>query len=178
MARGDKGMGIRRSRTLAVVVGFALAQIACQSDFLGGSTSSTSSSSDTQEYTTQFRKVDAAGKGSITLDQANSYYAQLFTQLDTNRDGFLDANELQPLVPLMRARTGGELLQMLDRNGDGKLSQKEFLVITNWLFQRAKSANVMTLADAQSGSARALDHDTKKADADDKGKGKGGPGPR
>jgi len=38
-----------------------------------------------------------------------------------------------------------------DRNSDGKLSETEFLVILNWLFQLAKSQTQLTLADVEKG---------------------------
>jgi hypothetical protein len=101
------------------------------------------------EYVSQFKKIDAVGKGQISMDQATAHYSTLFGQLDKNRDGFLDANELQPLIPFMGAKSTGELLTKLDRNSDNKVSQPEFLVIANWLFQLAGGANVMTLAEAQ-----------------------------
>ena len=169
----------RRGRALVTGLGLALLQAGCQSpSWFDGPAASTGPSSDTLEYVGQFRKVDTAGKGTITLDQATGYYSQLFTQLDINHDGFLTAQELQPMVPLMRAKTGDELLSMLDRNGDGKLSQKEFLVIANWLFQRAKSGDQMTLADAETGAARGIEKESKSAPDDKGGKGKSGPGPR
>jgi hypothetical protein len=134
----------------------------CQSELLTGSAAPTGPSPDTLEYVAQFKRVDSAGKGSITIDQATAYYTKLFAELDTNHDGFLDAKELQPLIPLMRAKSGSELLSMLDRNGDNKLSQKEFVVLVNWLFQRAKRADEMTLADAQTGAARAIEKPEKQ----------------
>ena len=163
---------------MAMGIGLCLTQTGCQSSWMPGASSVASGpSNDTLEYVAQFKKVDTAGTGKITLDQATGYYSQLFTQLDVNRDGFLTAGELQPMLPLMRAKTGEELLSMLDRNGDGKLSQKEFLVIANWLFQRAKSAEEMTLADAETGSARGIEKESKSAPEEKGGKGKGGPGP-
>lgn len=126
-----------------------LAVVGCQSDS-GGSTGSLGQ--DRVEYLSQFKKIDSAGKGRITLDQASAYYAGLFRDLDANRDGMLDKNELQALVPLMGARNGEELLSKLDRNWDGKVSASEFQVIVNWLFQPSSSGNELTLADVQTGT--------------------------
>lgn len=121
----------------------------CQSDSAG---STGALGADRLEYLGQFKKIDAANKGRITLDQASAYYAGLFRELDKNGDSALDKNELQPLIPLMGARNGEELLSKLDRNWDGKVSQPEFLVIVNWLFQPASSGSELTLADVQSGT--------------------------
>jgi EF-hand domain pair len=103
------------------------------------------------EYITQFRKIDTLNRGVITLDQATAYYANLFTELDKNRDGYLDAEELKVLLPIMQVKTGTELLSKLDRNVDGKVSRSEFQVIVNWLFQLASSSDKLTLEDTQKG---------------------------
>jgi hypothetical protein len=56
---------------------------------------------DRLEFVSQFKKIDAAGKGQITLEQATAHYNIVFTGLDKNGDGFLDVAELQPLLPIM-----------------------------------------------------------------------------
>jgi Ca2+-binding EF-hand superfamily protein len=124
------------------------------------------SSPERLEYIEQFKKIDTAGKGLITLDQATSYYSGLFAELDKNGNGFLDSNELQLLIPIMQAKTGSELLSKLDRNGDGKVSQSEFLVIVNWLFQLARSSNEMTLEDAQKGAPQMVARPKQKDPSD------------
>jgi Ca2+-binding EF-hand superfamily protein len=131
----------------AATLTLCLCATACQSG-LGGSTAAQPSPAKL-EYATQFKKIDAAGKGRITMDQAVAYYATLFTELDKNGDGFLGAGELEPLVPIMNARSGKDLLVALDRNSDNRISPSEFVVIANWLFQLARSQNEMTLADVQ-----------------------------
>ena len=103
------------------------------------------------EYITQFKNIDTLNRGVITLDQATAYYGNLFTELDKNRDGYLDAEELKELLPVMQVKTGAELLSKLDRNVDGKVSRSEFLVIVNWLFQLASSPDRLTLEDTQRG---------------------------
>jgi Ca2+-binding EF-hand superfamily protein len=110
-------------------------------------------SADRLEYITQFKKIDTLNRGHITLDQAAAYYDSLFAELDKNGDGFLDAEELKVLLPIMQARTGAELLSKLDRNVDGKVSRSEFQVIVNWLFQLASSSDKLTFEDAQKGGA-------------------------
>ena len=59
--------------------------------------------------------------------------------------------ELQPLLPIMGAKTAAELMAKLDRNGDNKLTRQEFLVITSWLFQLASGRTEMTLQEAEKG---------------------------
>ena len=101
------------------------------------------------EYIREFKKIDRAGKGRITLEEANAYYSARFTELDKNHDGFLDAKELEPLIPIMNSVSAKELLLRLDRNSDNKLSRAEFLVLANWLFQLASSPNELALGDLE-----------------------------
>jgi hypothetical protein len=108
-------------------------------------------SPDRLEFVSQFRKIDAAGKGLITAEEATAYYGKVFTELDKNRDGYLDVNEVRALLPIMGAKSGEDLVAKLDRNGDNKLTLKEFLVITTWLFQLADGSSTMSLQQAENG---------------------------
>jgi hypothetical protein len=108
-------------------------------------------SADRLEFISQFKKIDATGKGVITVAEAIAHYNTVFTELDKNRDGLLDLNELQPLLPVMGAKSSAELMAKLDRNGDNKLTRKEFLVITTWLFQLADGSTIMSLQQAEKG---------------------------
>ena len=74
-------------------------------------------SADRLEFVSQYKKIDTAGKGLITMDQATAHYSAVFTGLDKNGDGVLDISELQPLTPIMGAKSGAELMAKLDRNG-------------------------------------------------------------
>jgi EF-hand domain pair len=135
----------------AMIAAACLIMPGCQSD--SGAQAHLEPSQERLEYITQISKIDTAGKGVITFDQATAYYGKLFAELDKNGDGFLDSSELQPLIPIMQARSGLELLSKLDRNADGKVSRSEFLVVANWLFQIARSNNQLTLEDAKTGAA-------------------------
>jgi EF hand domain-containing protein len=125
------------------------------------------------EYIVQFKKIDTPGKGVITIDQATTYYSGLFTELDKNGDGFLDVNELQPLIPIMNAKTSADLLTKLDRNADGKVSRSEFLVVVNWLFQLARSSTELTLVDVQKGAPHVVAGPKQKDPSDTPPKGPG-----
>ena len=118
------------------------------------------------EYIAQFKKIDTPNRGLITLEQATAYYDSLFTELDKNGDGYLDAAELKMLLPVMQAKTGAELLSKLDRNVDGKVSRSEFLVIVNWLFQLASSSDKLTLEDTQKGASPSAPRPKTKDPAD------------
>jgi hypothetical protein len=139
----------KSKRATAAAISLCLLAAGCQS---GVGVEAPKLSPARLEYVSQFKKIDSAGKGRITMDEAVAYYSNLFTELDKNGDGFLDAGELEPMVPVMNAGTGKDLLVALDRNSDGKLSRSEFGVIANWLFQMAKSQNELALADIEKGS--------------------------
>ena len=53
------------------------------------------------EYIEEFKRIDRAGKGRITLEEATAYYSVRFSELDKNRDGFLDVAELESILPAM-----------------------------------------------------------------------------
>jgi hypothetical protein len=132
----------------AIAIAQAIAVAGCQSGLsLGGAPAEPAPGR--LPFIAEFKKIDTAGKGRITLDQATSYYSALFVQLDKNGDGLLDANELEAMLPAMDAKSGKELLQRLDRNSDGRLSQSEFQIIVNWLFQLASSPNELALGDVE-----------------------------
>ena len=138
-----------RKLAIAAAVAQCLAIVACQS---GQRTKiDEPPSADRLEFVSQFKKIDVTGKGLITMDQAAAHYSIVFTGLDKNGDGFLDVDELQQLLPIMGAKTAAELMAKLDRNGDSKLTRKEFLVITSWLFQLASGRTEMTLQEAEKG---------------------------
>ena len=90
-------------RTLAAAQCLIVAA-ACQSG--QGTTAVEPPSTDRLEFVSQFKKIDAAGKGLITIEQATAHYGVVFSELDRNRDGFLDVNELQALLPVMGAKSG------------------------------------------------------------------------
>jgi hypothetical protein len=136
-------VNLERVITFALCAGLA----ACQSDLDGKAAMPASPAR--LEYVSEFKKIDTGGKGRITIDEATAYYGRRFTELDKNGDGFLDAQELEPLIPIMNAKSGKELLFKLDRNSDGKVSRPEFLVIMNWLFQLASSPNELALGDVE-----------------------------
>lgn len=135
------------------MLALALCAAACQSGFGMGPPEPPTPFQ--QQYIDQFNAIDTQKKGVITMDQAVEHYGRKFGELDTNRDGMLDANELTPFAPVMNAKTGPAIVEALDRNGDAKISRQEFQVIVNWLFQRASGSNQMTLSEAATGTYRA-----------------------
>ena len=119
------------------------------------------------EYVREFKKIDTANKGRITMDEAIAYYSARFAELDKNHDGYLDAKELEPLLPIMNAQTTRELLLKLDRNSDNRLSRTEFLVLANWLFQLASSPSELALGDVERNMPATVPASTKKDSNDE-----------
>ena len=141
-----------RSRKANIAKAAAITQClvlgGCQAG-LGGATAQPSPARNA--FVSEFKKIDTAGKGRVTIEQAYAYYRGRFIELDKNGDGLLDASELESMLPAMDATSGKELVLKLDRNSDGKISQEEFGVIANWLFQVAHSQNEITLGDVEKG---------------------------
>jgi len=147
----------------ATMMAVALAVAGCQAGV--NEQASRPPSPERLEYINEFKKIDKANRGRITLEEATAYYSARFTELDRNHDGFLDERELEPLIPIMNARSAKELLLKLDRNSDNKLSRTEFLILTNWLFQLASSPNELALGDVETNFPASVPTTTKK-DAD------------
>jgi len=107
-------------------------------------------------YVAEFHRIDTAGKGVITFDQATAYYTAKFHELDRAKKGFLLAPDIAPMLPLMGATTAEDLLSRLDNNADGKVTLQEFLIIPNALFQKARSnPNALTLDEVAAGAGGA-----------------------
>jgi len=138
---------MRRVIQSAAAVMLSLAAAACHSGNATGSGEPVSSAR--AEYIAEFKKIDRAGKGRITLDEATAYYEARFSELDKNGDGRLELAELEPLIPVMNAKSARELLSKLDRDSDNTVSRAEFLVIVNWLFQLARNPQELTLEDVE-----------------------------
>jgi EF-hand domain pair/EF hand len=149
---------------VATAVALSLAVAGCQSGF--GEQTNEPPSPTRLEYIREFKKIDTTNKGRITLEEATAYYSARFTELDKNRDGYLDAKELEAIVPIMNSTSANELLLKLDRNSDNRVSRSEFLILANWLFQLASNPNELALGDVERNMPASVPASTKK-DSDD-----------
>ena len=112
----------------------------------------------TMEYLRQFKDIDKSNRGVIKLDEALEHYTRKFAELDLNHDGFLDAREIEPMLPVLQASTAPDLVRALDNNSDGKVSLGEFHIIANWLFARARGTDgSMSVADTHRAQDRPQD---------------------
>ena len=97
-----------------------------------------------------FQKIDAAGKGQLTRAEVDDYLKRRFAKLDVNHDKLLDDTELAPFLPFLNMKSASEMIFRLDFSSDGKLSEAEFLRLSNYLFARDYNKDgVLTLVEVK-----------------------------
>jgi Ca2+-binding EF-hand superfamily protein len=69
-------------------------------------------------------KLDKDGDGKLTKAEAPPRMQQRFDELDVNKDGVLDQQELQA-ARASHGGGGGGMIARLDKNGDGKVTKDE-----------------------------------------------------
>jgi Ca2+-binding EF-hand superfamily protein len=88
------------------------------------------------------QRADTNHDGKITHQEFVDARAQLFSRLDRNGDGYLDASD-KPQRLLRRNRDNGsdsargQALSTLDSNHDGRVSREEFVNAPTRLFDQA-----------------------------------------
>lgn len=82
-----------------------------------------------------FRQMDQNGDRSLQFAEIQAARARLFDRLDTNRNGLLDAKEIEQAtrrlgearnVQIASAEGLGAQAARMDRDGDGRISRDEF----------------------------------------------------
>jgi len=87
-------------------------------------------------------RADTNGDGMITRAEFDDARAKMFDRLDRNHDGYIDKDDAPRLALRRQKDSGGrgqEMMLMLDKDGDGRVSREEFLSGPGLLFQRADS---------------------------------------
>jgi Ca2+-binding EF-hand superfamily protein len=86
-----------------------------------------------------FDSADTNGDGVITREEFHAARERAFTRLDRNGDGYIDKDDA-PSRPGARHAAKDRLAQLiaqLDKDGDGRISQAEFVDGPTPLFDRA-----------------------------------------
>jgi len=84
-------------------------------------------------------RADANGDGIVTKAEFTQARAKMFDRLDRNHDGYLSADD-KPRFSFRKSSNGDRLQQMvlmLDKDGDGRVSRDEFVNSPSLLFERA-----------------------------------------
>jgi hypothetical protein len=89
-----------------------------------------------QQLLANFGQVDVNGDGALSRDEYRNVQAAQWPQVDRNGDGFLTVDDF-PRIAAGRARTQLAEISYLDANGDGRISQSEFVDGEAPLFRRA-----------------------------------------
>lgn len=84
-----------------------------------------------QDSEKHFKMMDSDGDGKISRSEHAAASKKMFTECDTNRDGFVTAREMDAVaiahgvVADQTDKTSAEKIQMIDHDGDGRLSATE-----------------------------------------------------
>lgn len=91
-----------------------------------------------QQVLANFDRIDINGDGVISSAEYRTIQVGRWPQIDRNGDGFLTLEDV-PRIAAGRARAQLEQIAYLDANGDGRISQSEFLDGPPPVFRRADS---------------------------------------
>lgn len=84
---------------------------------------------------------DINGDGKVTVAEINDDQARIFTALDVDNDSSLSTDEMKRRGRLLQAYRTTTLFDLMDANGDGKLSLKEIQAPTGRWFKRYDANN-------------------------------------
>jgi len=91
------------------------------------------------DLTQLLARADSNGDGIVTKAEFTEARAKMFDRLDRNHDGYLSKDD-KPRFSLRKSENGNRLQQMvlmLDKDGDGRISRDEFVNSPSLLFERA-----------------------------------------
>lgn len=82
-------------------------------------------------------RADANGDGTITRTEFTDARAKMFDRLDRNHDGYLTSDDKPRFSLRQKGQQVQQLIMMMDKDGDGKVSREEFVNGPSLLFDRA-----------------------------------------
>jgi len=85
-----------------------------------------------------FEQHDTNKDGFITKDEMNGNWAGRFGEMDANKDGKLSKDELQQVMSDMRDNRMGMMMDRVDSDGDGQISEAE---VTNFALKMFRKAD-------------------------------------
>lgn len=106
----------------------------------------------------QLEKADANKDGSVSRAEFTAFRETQFTRMDRNKDGVVTASDI-PRRAAKRMPEGlsiDQLVKQLDANGDGKISQQEFVTGPTPAFDRVDANQDSVVTKAELDAARAI----------------------
>ena len=103
-----------------------------------------------QQLLANFDRIDSDGDGVISRAEFRTVQAARWSLIDRNHDGYLTEDDFPP-VATRRARIQLAEIGYLDTDGDGRISQGEFLGDPAPVFRRAdlNADGALTLAELE-----------------------------
>ena len=122
-----------------------------------------------QDVDKHFKMMDADGDGKISRDEHAAAARKMFLQCDANHDGIVTAAEMDSAkamtgeTPAKDEMTSAEKIQVIDQNGDGRLSLKEHEAGTETMFAKMDKNGDGSLSRQEFADGQKLKHTNKPA---------------
>lgn len=106
----------------------------------------------------QLEKADANGDGAISKQEFTAHRKNQFPRLDRNKDGFFTDSDVPRFMKnrMPAGFTPGEMRQQFDANGDGKVSEQEFVHGPALAFDRVDANSDGQISPAELQTARTV----------------------
>lgn len=106
----------------------------------------------------QLEKADANGDGAVSKSEFTAHRQSQFPRLDRNDDGYFTDSDVPRFMKdrMPAGFTPGEMRAQFDANGDGKVSEQEFVHGPSTVFDRVDANADGNLSPAELQTARTL----------------------